>query len=106
MAAKILGQDRPAAATTGTVYQVPVGKSAVVSSIVICNTDPANADEFILYQILAAGSPGADNTIFLGEIPAKDSFVVVAGITLEEGESIRMYSTNGRMTITVNGDEA
>lgn len=106
MALKTLGQARPSSGVTGTLYQVAAGKSSVVANIIVCNTDAALTDDFILYQVLAAGSPTVNNTIFRGTIGPGDSFVTVAGISLAEGESIRYYSANGRLTFTCSGDES
>ena len=104
MALKMLGQARPGAGVTATVYQVPVSMQAV-GNIVICNTDIAVADQFILYLVPAAGSPGVANAIYRGEIPAEESFDVF-GIAMTAGESIRMFSTGGKMTVTMTGNES
>ena len=104
MSLKTLGQARPAGAVTGTVYQVPAGKQAI-ANVIICNTDTGNDDQFILYSVPAAGSPAVGNAIFRGTISPEDSFCAF-GIALAEGESIRMYSANGRMTCTVSGNES
>jgi hypothetical protein len=106
MALKTLGQQRPSAASTVLLYQVPAGKQAVVANIIVCNPDAVNEDDFTIYQVPAAGSPGTDNVIFNDTVPPKDSYVAVNGISLAEGESIRVVATNGRLTFTCSGDES
>lgn len=106
MALKTLGQARPASGTTASLYQVPLAKAAVVANIIVINTDPTLADDFILYQVPAAGTPGVGNAIFMGNIPAKESYVVIAGISLAAGESLQYYSAGGRLTFTCSGDES
>ena len=43
MAYKVLGQSAPSATTNTDVYTVPSGKSAVISTLAICNRGTANA---------------------------------------------------------------
>lgn len=107
MGLKILGQVRPSSGVTGSLYQVTgPAVEAVVSNIIICNTDAALEDDFIIYQVKAAGSPSVDNQIFAGKVPAGESYVVIAGLSLAVGESIRYYSHYGRMTFTCSGNES
>lgn len=104
MALKALGQARPATGVTATVYQAGLGKSAV-ANVIICNTDIAAADSFILYHVPSAGAPSVSNAIFRGTIPAEESFCAF-GIALAAGESIRLYVVTGTLTITITGSES
>jgi hypothetical protein len=106
MALKMLGQSKPAGGATTSLYQVGGGKSAVVANIICCNTDTTNTDYITVYQILAAGSPGASNAIVANyPVPPRDSFVLIAGLSLAAGESIRVVSTGGYITFTCSGSE-
>lgn len=106
MALKILGQQRPGSGVTVALYQAGAGKSAVVSNVVACNTDTTTTDYITVYQVLSGGSPGVANAIIANyPVPPRDSFIVVAGLSLAQGESIRVVSTSGLITFTASGSE-
>jgi len=105
MALKILGQKKLGPGVTDSIYTVPPAKGAV-GNLIVCNTDATNPDDCIIYLVPSGGSPTASTTIFMQTIPPKESFVVVAGLSLAEGESVRAYSANGRLTFTFTGDES
>ncbi len=104
MALKILGQESPA----GNILLVQTGASerAVVSSIVVCNTDTA-AYDFVIYACLLGVAGSSSNTIFKGTIPAGESFVAIAGVTLGPLDAVRVYASagsTGKVTFTAFGD--
>jgi hypothetical protein len=105
MALKILGQIKVGVGATSTIYQAGAGKAAV-GNLIVCNTNAANSDDCIIYLIPSGGSPTAETTIFKQTIPAGESFVVIAGLSLAEAESLRAYATNGYLTFTFTGDES
>jgi hypothetical protein len=107
MALKIEAQARPGAATLTQLYQVPVSKAAISSSIIVCNTDLSNDDFFTIYAVPSGGgSPTVANAIFNDVVPYLSSFVAVVGLSLEAGATIWIISTNGRLTFTMSGDES
>jgi len=106
MAKKILGQEHPLVVGNSIVYQVGGGLSAVISSIVVINTDAVAAETFILYAVPNGGSPGDATAIYKGMLPPGESFTVVAGITLDELEAIYIYNAQTTLTCTVFGDES
>jgi len=103
---KILGQSKPGAGSTTTLYQAGGGKSAVVSSLICCNTNAGVADSIVVYQVLAAGTPSASNTIFKANLAPDDSYVIIAGLALAAGEKISVVSTSGHVAFTASGDES
>ncbi len=101
---KILGQVRPVATVATNLVTMGVGESCVCGSVIACNTDATVADEIVIYQIKSGGSPGVGNIIYMATLPAKESFTIVAGLSLTEGEKIFVKSTNGTTTFTVSGN--
>jgi hypothetical protein len=102
---KILGQTA-ANAAYATLYTTPVGKSAVVSSIVVCNVSGA-AKQFRIGIMASAGTP-ASPTEFLAydaAVPANDSIVMTLGITMEASKYIRVYGSDGNIGFTAFGSE-
>ena len=55
---KILGQLNVAASTSGTIYQVPAGKAAILNRIVVVNPN-SNAIDYYLSGSPASGTPTA-----------------------------------------------
>ena len=111
---KTLGQVRPGAATAVKLYTVPPNKGAVLANIIACNTDLSAADTFAIYQVPATiTTPTTSHQIASGNIPASESYIIVAGISLAAdpaggavGESIYVISGSGKVTFTCSGDES
>ena len=92
---KVLGQIVPQANTANTLYTVPSGRSAIVSSINVCNPSPgANVD--VRVAIVPSGQTlGGRHYITYGlPIPASDSINMALGITLASNDSIIVYANN------------
>ena len=106
MALRVLGQSKPAAGVPTSIYQVGVGKQAVVN-VIICNTDASNSDTFLLYVRPNGfvGMPTTTELIHRGTISPEDSFESF-GISLDAGAAIWLTSTNSRLTITITGSES
>lgn len=92
---KILGQASADDINDVLVYAVPALKSAVLSTIAICNTTDADTT-FTLYVVKAGDSTGDDNAIYY-EAPLQDSdtFTATLGITLGPGDGIYVSSDDG-----------
>ena len=106
MALKVLGQVKPAAGTPTSLYQVGVGKQAVVN-VILCNADAAASDTFLLYvrPVGFVGSPATTELVYRGTISPEDSFDAF-GISLDAGAAIWLTSTNSKITATVTGSES
>jgi hypothetical protein len=102
---KILGQVAPAATTEVTLYEVPEFKSAVCSSIVICNRgsvattfrvaippggDATDDKDFLYYDVTLAGN---------------DTFIATIGITLSEFDQVVVYAGNTDLSFNLFGTE-
>jgi hypothetical protein len=85
------------------VYSVPVGKSAVVSTVVIACIDDASPATISLHTVLPTGSPDSLSTI-LYKLPIglNDSYMATVGITLQAGASIQLASHTGGGAVTIN----
>ena len=95
------------AATTGILYSVPAGKSAIISSVRLTNNNSANSAQV---NLLVAPSGGSGV-----RITKKDQSLAVNGatmvmedeVTLGPGESLQWLATQTSPTIhyLVNGVE-
>jgi hypothetical protein len=101
---KILGQTTANAAWT-TLYTTPSGKSAVISTIVICNV-AATAKTFRIGVMGSAGTPGTSETLaYDTTVPANDSIIMTLGITMEASKYIRVYGSDANVGFSAFGSE-
>jgi hypothetical protein len=103
---KVLGQLAPSATTESTLYTVTTGKSAVVSTLVICNQAAVSAT----YRI--AVRPAADATtvtkhwiVYGATVAASDSTALTMGITLASGDVIRVWASSATLSFSAFGSE-
>ena len=104
-AIKVLGQLAPAATTTTTLYTVPNLAQTTVSSLVICNRDSGNATFRISIHVAGAG---ADNKQFLyydKQVDGADTITVVIGITLNQADVVKVYSSTANLSFNIFGVE-
>lgn len=90
---KILGQAAPLGNSEVTLYSVPVGRSAVVSSITICNrdTDPATVRVSISQSGAATGIK--DYLYYDLPIDPSDTFIATIGVTLAATDIVRVRAS-------------
>jgi len=102
---RIFGQQAPANNTFATLYTVPTGYSAVVSSITACNYATANGTFRIAVvpgnQSLRPNSYIAFDT----GLPAQDTIALSLGVTLSANDSIQVFSFQGNVSFQAFGSE-
>lgn len=102
---KILGQLYPDPSTISDLYVVPTGKQAVISTITVCNPSSIQ-DNFSLSVVQSGGVVGIDGSIFYNvPVAGEDTFVATIGLCLNEGDSVKVITTNGTCAFTATGQE-
>ena len=103
---KVLAQTAPSATTESTLYTVPAGYSAVVSTIAITNQAGSSGT----YRI--AVRPAADATttqkhyiVYGATVAASDSILLTLGLTLATGDVVRVYASSANMSFSAFGSE-
>ena len=103
---KILAQAAPSATTETTLYTVPSGYSAVVSTVAIANQSGSSGT----YRI--AVRPAADSTtaqkhyiVYGATVAASDSIMLTLGLTLAAGDVVRVYASSANMSFSAFGSE-
>jgi hypothetical protein len=100
----ILGQAAPGAVNT-ILYAVPIGMEAVVSTVIVCNTDTGSAT-FRLAVVPEGGSPVAGNMLgFDVAVAANTPYEFTVGITLAETDELYCYASTSKVTFTAFGVE-
>ena len=102
---KVLGQQIPAANTLTTVYQVPVGNSAVVSTITVCNQGTANATYKIAVQKANAAIASNHYIAFDAVVLAKDTVALTFGLTLDANTVVSANCSIANVSVNVFGSE-
>ena len=89
---KVLGQLDPSATTTTVLYTVPAETATTVSSIVAANVAGAGADDkqYLYYD---------------KSVAANDSLTIVIGITLNQTDVVKVYTSGSNMSFNIFGVE-
>ena len=90
----------PDADTLTTLYTVPAGTQAVISTINVCNTT-ASANTFRI-AATSGGSPVTGNyLIYNMGISSYETVSFTQGITLDEGDLIAVYSASAGLAFNL-----
>ena len=102
---KVLGQVDPAATTTTVLYTVPDKTQTTVSSIVAAN----RTGSAITFRLsVHVGGASADDKQYLyydKSVAANDSLSIVIGITLDQTDVIKVYTSAVDMSFNIFGCE-
>ena len=103
---KVLAQAAPSATTESTLYTVPAGYSAVVSTIAIANQAGSSGTYRIAVRPAADASTTQKHWIVYGAtVAASDSIMLTLGITLAAGDLVRVYASSADMSFSAFGSE-
>ena len=108
VAFKILGQTAPGAANTA-LFTVPSGKSAVISTIAVCNQTGGE----LLFRIATQKSADASTVTILSKqyiaydskVAGNDTTFVTIGATLAAGDQIIVYGSTSSISFNAYGSE-
>jgi hypothetical protein len=106
MAKKVLGQVNPSATTATTLYTVPSAKSAVVSSLIICNQAASAATFRIAVRPAGATLAAVHYVAYDVTVGANDSTALTLGITLATTDVITVYASSATVSFHAYGDES
>ena len=106
MAKKVLGQVNPSATTATTLYTVPSAKSAVVSSLIICNQAASAATFRIAVRPAGATLAAVHYVAYDVTVGANDSTALTLGITLATTDVVTVYASSATVSFHAYGDES
>jgi hypothetical protein len=106
MAKKVLGQLNPSATTATTLYTVPSAKSAVVSSLTICNQTATAATFRIAVRPAGATLAALHYVAYDVTVGASDTTALTLGITLATTDVITVYASTSTLSFHAYGDES
>jgi hypothetical protein len=106
MAKKILGQSLPTDTNEATLYTVPSGQEAVLSSLTVCNKSTNAAKFRVRVKVGGAGDDDKEWVYYDLEIQGNDTFVATVGITLAATDLIKVRTdTASALAFQAYGDE-
>ena len=102
---KVLGQSYPALTTLTDVYTVPAGKSAVISTITLCNRNSSALN--MRLAVSPAGATIEDKHYLSYGLPlqAGDTLSMTIGVTLAATDVLRVYTNAVGLSVNVFGTE-
>jgi hypothetical protein len=102
---KVLAQSAPSATTNTDVYTVGSGKSAVISTITVCNRAASAATYRIAIRVAGATLANEDYIAYDSTVPANDSIALTLGITLAATDVVTVYASSANISFNLFGSE-
>ncbi len=102
---KVLGQSNPSATTNTDLYTVGAGKSAVCSTITICNQAATSAAFRIAVRPAGAAISAQHYVAYDTSIPANDVLTMTIGITLAATDVLTVYASTATLSFNLFGSE-
>jgi hypothetical protein len=102
---KVLGQSNPAANTNADPYTVPAGKSAVVSTIAVCNQGGSLTTFRVAVRPGGAAIAAQHYVAYDAPVDGNDSVYLTLGITLAAGDVVTVRAGTANVAFNVFGNE-
>ena len=102
---KVLGQNAPSANTLTTLYTVPAGNSAVLSTISICNQYTGNANVSIAICPANTSATTAQYIVNTATIVPYYTIFLTLGVTLAATDTIRVNADQANVAFGAFGSE-
>lgn len=106
MAARVLGQSAPSATTDTDVYTVPSGKTAVLSTIVLCNRGASALTYRVAVRPAGATLANAHYIAYEATLGVSDAHTWTIGVTLGATDVVTVRASSADMSVSVFGDES
>ena len=102
---KVLGQVAPSATTATDLYTVGAGKSAVVSTIAVCNRAASSATYRIAIRVAGSALSNEEYIAYDSTVAANDSTMLTIGVTLAATDVITVYASTANLSFSAFGSE-
>ena len=102
---KVLGQVDPSATTTTPLYTVPDKTMTTISSIVAANRTGSAITFRLSVHVDGAGADDKQYLYYDKSVAANDSLTIVIGITLNQDDVLKVYTSAVDMSVNVFGCE-
>lgn len=102
---KVLAQSAPSATTNTDVYTVGAGKSAIISTITICNRSASAATYRIALRPDGAAIANSHYIAYDVALAANDTTALTLGITCDASDVVTVYASTADLTFSLFGSE-
>jgi hypothetical protein len=102
---KVLAQSAPSATTNTDVYTVGSGKSAVVSTITVCNRAASSATYRIAIRVAGTTLANEDYIAYDATVAANDTISLTIGVTLAATDVVTVYASTANLSVNIFGAE-
>ena len=102
---KVLAQVDAAATTVTTLYTVPDMTQTTISSIVAANRTGSAITFRLSVHVAGAGADDKQYLYYDKSVAANDSLAIVIGITLNQADVLKVYTSAVDMSFNVFGCE-
>jgi hypothetical protein len=102
---KVLGQLDVSATTVTTLYTVPDMTQTTISSIVAANRTGSAITFRLSVHVAGAGADDKQYLYYDKSVSANDSFAIVLGITLNQADVLKVYTSSANMSFNAFGCE-
>ena len=102
---KVLGQLDPASTTTTVLYTVPDKTQTTVSSVVAANRTGSAITFRLSVHVAGATADDKQYLYYDKSVAANDSLTIVIGITLNQTDVIKVYTSAVDMSFNIFGCE-
>ena len=102
---KVLAQSAPSATTNTDSYTVGSGKSAIVSTITVCNRSASAATYRIAIRPAGATIANQHYIAYGATCPANDMIALTIGITLAATDIVTVYASSADLSFGIFGVE-
>tara|TARA_R100000951_G_scaffold110581_1_gene108674 strand:+ start:764 stop:1093 length:330 start_codon:yes stop_codon:yes gene_type:complete len=102
---KVLGQVDAAATTTTVLYTVPNLNQTTVSSLVVCNRTGHQRDFRVSVHVDGATANDKQFLYYNLVMAANTTFSAVLGLTLNQGDVVKVYASDTGLSFNMFGVE-
>ena len=102
---KVLGQVKPTANTLTSLYTVPASTSAVISTIVVCNTTTSAEEIRIAVRPAGAAIDDKHYIVHTVGLPAFSNYTYTLGLTLATTDVVSVFGLGGFASFSIFGTE-
>jgi len=102
---KVLGQSNPSADANTTLYTVPAGNSAVISTITVCNLIGTVANFRIAIRPAGESIANKHYINYDTQVPANDQLALTVGMTLAATDVVTVYANTATVSFNIFGSE-
>jgi hypothetical protein len=102
---KVLGQSNPAATTNTDLYTVGAGKSAVASSLTICNQASTNVAVRVAVRPAGASIAAQHYIAYDTVVAGNDLLTLTIGLSLATTDIVTVYANTTSVSFSLFGSE-